>query len=73
MVGVTEKILKREGPFWMMVLLGFLFNTHTGILKIPEKKAEELRLLITRALEKAEAGQSMSWSELDFQNMQVDS
>ena len=59
LVGVTEKILKREGPDWAMVLLGFLFNGRTGIVTIPPKKLEELFLLIQQALGKAEANQCM--------------
>jgi len=64
LVGLPEKVLKREGPSWIMAILGFVFCTVMGILTIPELKAEEMLVLIDSALERAYSHQSMSWAEL---------
>ena len=45
-LGLIEKVVKREGPAQVMTLLGFEFNSTTGVLHIPEAKATESVLLI---------------------------
>jgi len=64
LIGSPEKVLKREGPSWIMAILGFVFCTVMGILTIPELKAEEMLVLIDSALERAYSEQSVSWAEL---------
>jgi len=64
LVGLPEKVLKREGPSWVMAILGFVFCTVMGILTIPEAKSKKMLLLIDLALERAYQQQSISWAEL---------
>jgi len=64
LAGLPEKVLKREGPSWIMAILGFVFCTVMGILTIPELKAEEMLALIESALERVYSRQSVSWAEL---------
>mmetsp|Transcript_60816 Transcript_60816/g.125298 ORF Transcript_60816/g.125298 Transcript_60816/m.125298 type:complete len:603 (+) Transcript_60816:1090-2898(+) len=64
LVGLPEKVLKREGPSWIMAILGFVFCTVMGILTIPELKAKEMLVLIDSALERAYSEQSISCAEL---------
>jgi len=67
LVGVIEKVLKREGPAQALVLLGFLFDTTTGLLSIPADKAKAMLVMIDDMLARAERFQSVSWSE--FSNL----
>jgi len=64
LAGLPEKVAKREGPSWIMAILGFVFCTIMGVLTIPEVKCEEMLVLIDSALERAYSRQSISWSEL---------
>ena len=48
-LGLVEKIVKREGPARVMTLLGF--NSSTHILSIPEPKQVELLHLISQILD----------------------
>jgi len=64
LAGLPEKVAKREGPSWIMAILGFIFCTIMGILTIPELKCQEMLVLIDSALERAYAQQSISWTEL---------
>mmetsp|Transcript_62463 Transcript_62463/g.129732 ORF Transcript_62463/g.129732 Transcript_62463/m.129732 type:complete len:642 (-) Transcript_62463:1730-3655(-) len=64
LVGLPEKVLKREGPSWVMAILGFVFCTIMGILTIPEIKSKEMLVLIDSALDRAYQHQSISWAEL---------
>jgi len=41
-LGLIEKVVKREGPARVMTLLGFELNSTTGVLRIPEAKAQEI-------------------------------
>ena len=61
---MPEKVKKREGPSMVMAILGFMFCTITGVLTIPEAKAQEMILLISSVLARAYAKQSVSWEEL---------
>jgi len=61
---VPEKVAKREGPSQTIVLLGFEFNTVSGVLSIPSHKCKELIELLMRLLRRGHAGQSVSWQEL---------
>ena len=63
-LGLIEKVVKREGPARVMTLLGFEFNSTTGVLRIPDAKAQEIRLLIRQILDTAEKGGSVPWSIL---------
>ena len=64
LVGVTEKESKRVGPGYVLELLGFEFDSTTGILTIPAHKAQEIRALLASILQRARRGQSVSWAEL---------
>jgi len=64
LLGLPEKITKREGPLTLMTILGFLFCTVSGILSIPKDKAMDMLSLIDSLLERAKKRQSVSWSEL---------
>mmetsp|Transcript_30389 Transcript_30389/g.62612 ORF Transcript_30389/g.62612 Transcript_30389/m.62612 type:complete len:869 (-) Transcript_30389:3743-6349(-) len=64
LVGVVEKIMKREGPDQLMCLLGFLFNTLTHCLSIPEKKAREILMLLDSILDRVDKVQSVAHQEL---------
>eukprot|EP00961_Rhodomonas_salina_P293405 3933731-Rhodomonas_salina.1 len=64
LVGVKEKMTKREGPAQMLILLGFMFCARTGLLSIPEEKALEMKVLLESILDSARRCQSCSWSEL---------
>jgi hypothetical protein len=48
-LGLVEKIVKREGPARVMTLLGF--NSSTHILSIPEPKQVELLHVISQILD----------------------
>ena len=63
-LGLIEKVVKREGPARVMTLLGFKFNLTTGVLRIPEAKAQEIVLLIRQVLATADEGGSVPWSIL---------
>eukprot|EP00961_Rhodomonas_salina_P193564 2613358-Rhodomonas_salina.1 len=63
LAGVTEKLTKRERGF-ALVVLGFLFNTQSGVLQIPSEKCEEILALLLSVLERARQGQSVSLLEL---------
>jgi len=67
LIGVIEKVLKREGPAQALVLLGFLFDTVTGLLSIPEDKSRAILAMIDDVLHRADNRQSVSWSE--FSNL----
>ena len=47
-----------------MTLLGFEFNSTTGVLRIPEAKALEIVLLIRQVIATAHKGGSVPWSIL---------
>jgi len=64
LLGLPEKISKREGPLTLMTLLGFLFCTVSGILQIPWEKASDMITRIDSLLTRAKNKQSVSWSEL---------
>lgn len=38
-LGLIEKVVNHEGPARVMTLLGFEFNSTTGVLCIPDAKA----------------------------------
>jgi len=63
-IGVTEKVVKREGPGQALELLGFLFDTLRHQLKIPPDKRKELCFVLDRIFERAEARQSIAHQEL---------
>lgn len=63
-LGLIEKVVKREGPARVMTLLGFEFNSTTGVLRIPEAKAQEIVVLIRQVLATADEGGSVPWSIL---------
>jgi len=63
-LGLIEKVVKRESPARVMTLLGFEFNLTTGVLRIPEAKAQEIVLLIRQVLATADEGGSVPWSIL---------
>jgi len=63
-LGLIEKVIKREGPARVMTLLGFEFNSTTGVLRIPEAKASEIVLLIRQVVATAHNGSSIPWSIL---------
>ena len=65
LMGLPEKILKREGPSMIMVLLWFLFCTVLGVLSIPETKSKEMLVLVDSALERAAGHQRVSWTKLE--------
>ena len=63
-LGLIENVVKREGPARVMTLLGFEFNSTTGVLRIPEAKAQEIVMLIRQVLATADEGRSVPWSIL---------
>mmetsp|Transcript_61537 Transcript_61537/g.127178 ORF Transcript_61537/g.127178 Transcript_61537/m.127178 type:complete len:213 (+) Transcript_61537:2-640(+) len=64
LAGLPEKVAKREGPSWVMAILGFIVCTVMGVLTIPDLKCQEMLVLIDSALERAYARQSVLWTEL---------
>jgi len=64
LVGVIEKVAKREGPSQVLCLLGFLFDSLRHQLKIPAAKAEEICFLLDRILERVDRRQSVAYQEL---------
>jgi len=62
-LGLIEKVVKRDGPARVMMLLGFEFNSITGVLRIPEAKAKKIVLLIRQVIAAAHKG-SVPWSIL---------
>jgi len=64
LVGVVEKLMKREGPGQLLCLLGFLFSTIAHCLRIPEEKAREILMLLDGILVLVDARQSVSHQEL---------
>eukprot|EP00961_Rhodomonas_salina_P013012 175127-Rhodomonas_salina.1 len=65
LVGVTEKVLKLEGPARVMELLGMQFNTCTHVLAIPERKSKEIIILLESMLDRVDKEQSVLWHELE--------
>eukprot|EP00961_Rhodomonas_salina_P006910 93777-Rhodomonas_salina.1 len=63
LAGVTEKLTKRERGF-ALVVLGFLFDTKSGVLRIPPEKCKEILALLRSVRERARRGQSVSLREL---------
>ena len=63
-LGLIEKVFKREGPARVMTLLGFEFNSTTGVLHIPEAEATKMILLIRQVIATAHKGGSVPWSIL---------
>mmetsp|Transcript_40806 Transcript_40806/g.83476 ORF Transcript_40806/g.83476 Transcript_40806/m.83476 type:complete len:342 (-) Transcript_40806:326-1351(-) len=61
---VPEKVLKLEGPAQIMVLLGFEFNSVTGVLSVPLHKLLELLASLKSLLDRCNLNQSVSWHEL---------
>eukprot|EP00961_Rhodomonas_salina_P284611 3846670-Rhodomonas_salina.1 len=61
---LPEKTTKRAGPAQCLPLLGFLFDTTTGIVKIPEPKRQEILSLLRSILRRAKQSQSVSAQEL---------
>jgi len=58
-LGLIEKVVKQEGPARVMTLLGFEFNSTTGVLCIP--KASEIVLLIHQVIATAHKDGSVPW------------
>jgi hypothetical protein len=63
-LGLVEKIVKREGPARVMTLLGFEFNSTSGVLRIPSQKANEILALLRQVLDMARRGGAVSWANL---------
>jgi hypothetical protein len=63
-LGLVEKIIKREGPARVLTLLGFEFNSSTGRLHIPSAKAREIQALLRQVLQTATEGGAVPWSIL---------
>jgi hypothetical protein len=63
-LGLVEKIIKREGPARVLTLLGFEFNSSTGLLRIPSAKAREIQALLRQVLQTATEGGAVPWSIL---------
>jgi len=63
-LGLIEKVVKREGSARVMTLQGFEINSTTGVLRIPEAKAQEIVMLIRQVLATADEGGSVPWSIL---------
>mmetsp|Transcript_45500 Transcript_45500/g.93040 ORF Transcript_45500/g.93040 Transcript_45500/m.93040 type:complete len:915 (-) Transcript_45500:330-3074(-) len=63
-VAIPEKIAKREGPSQTLTLLGFEFNSVTGVLSIPDHRRRELLVTLESILGRAAKKQSISWHEL---------
>jgi len=49
-LGLIERVIKREGPARLITLLGFEFNSSTGVLRIPEAKVSKIVLLIRQVI-----------------------
>jgi len=49
-LGLIEMVIKREGPARLITLLGFEFNSSTGVLRIPEAKVSKIVLLIRQVI-----------------------
>eukprot|EP00961_Rhodomonas_salina_P116506 1568212-Rhodomonas_salina.1 len=63
LTGMTEKQKKRERGL-ALVMLGFLFNSETGVLRIPEGKCAEILALLRSVLGRARKNQSVSVREV---------
>jgi len=63
-LGLIEKITKREGPDRVMTLLGFTFDSTTNLLSIPTQKINEILSLIDSVLDMAEKGGSVPFATL---------
>ena len=63
-LGLVEKVVKREGPARVMTLLGFEFNSSSGALRIPSVKAQEILALIEQVVLAASSGSAVPWSIL---------
>ena len=63
-LGLVEKIVKREGPARVMTLLGFSFDSNTSTLSIPKLKADEIVDLIDVALDMAAKAGCVSFAFL---------
>ena len=50
LLGLIEKVVKREGPARVMALLGFQFDSVTGRLQIPHAKCKEILELLEGVL-----------------------
>mmetsp|Transcript_18272 Transcript_18272/g.36950 ORF Transcript_18272/g.36950 Transcript_18272/m.36950 type:complete len:477 (-) Transcript_18272:6701-8131(-) len=64
LVGVDEKLSKREGPAQRLCLLGFLFSTLTHKLHVPEDKAREICATLDSMLARVDRRQSVAFQEL---------
>eukprot|EP00961_Rhodomonas_salina_P227317 3073455-Rhodomonas_salina.1 len=59
-----EKVSKRDGHAFALVLLDFLFDVQTGILSIPKEKCEEIQALLGSVLRRVRARQLVSLREV---------
>eukprot|EP00961_Rhodomonas_salina_P058231 782864-Rhodomonas_salina.1 len=57
------ELTKRERGY-ALVMLGFLFDSRTGVLRVPEAKCKEILALLRSVLELARRRQSVSLQEL---------
>jgi len=63
-IGLVEKITKREGPARVMTLLGFNVDSTTNLLSIPSLKCDEMLALIDAVLDMAAKGGAVPFSTL---------
>ena len=61
-LGLVEKIIKREGPARVMTLLGFVFDSTTHTLSVPPPKCAEMIALIEVVLAMGDVEGSVSFS-----------
>eukprot|EP00961_Rhodomonas_salina_P015395 206660-Rhodomonas_salina.1 len=60
---MSEKLSKRERGY-ALIMLGFAFDSRTGVLRVPEGKCQEILALLRSVLERAKRRQSVSLREL---------
>lgn len=63
LAGMSEKLSKRERGY-ALIMLGFAFDSRTGVLRVPEGKCQEILALLRSVLERAKRRQSVSLREL---------
>ena len=63
-LGLVEKIVKREGPDRVMTMLGFVFNSVSQTLSVPTAKCSEILMLIDLVLAMGSQAGSVSFSIL---------
>ena len=64
LVGLIEKVVKREGPARVMALLGFEFHSLTGVLRIPDGKCGEILSLLDAVLQASVRREAIPFSLL---------